>query len=42
MTASLLGKENVLLQGIERAIQDEHDEQLRILNESNISDQALR
>ena len=42
MTARLTGKESVFISGIGRGVQDEHDEQLRILNEEQISDPELR
>ncbi|CDW88653.1 ubiquinone biosynthesis protein coq7 homolog [Stylonychia lemnae] len=42
--SALLGTEktNVLLYSIEKGIQDENDEQLRILNEQDIKDEELR
>ena len=40
----VLGKENatILLNGIEKGMQDEHDEQLRMLNDKNLKEPELR
>ncbi len=34
--------EKALIQGLERGVQDENDEQLRMLNEKQITDPTLR
>ena len=40
--ASMIGKETALIQGLEKGVQDEHDEQLRLLNAEQVSDAQLR